>query len=130
MIDVLHAVDLGVCSHLLGNVLFEMVETHREWGSRQEDRVAHLDSLLQRHYKETKEQYKLDGHLSLERIRRGGEWPALRAKAAASRRLVPFALALAVENNSGSLHDRWRLGAVKLLHRFYEVTAGEPMFFF
>ena len=128
MIDVLHAVDLGVCSHVVGNTLFEIQEAHPEWGGKQEERVERLDSLLNKHYKATKEQYKLDGHLTLERVRKPGDWPALRGKAAAIRHMISFVLALATENNSGSEHDRWRLGVVQLLDRFYKIHAAEPMF--
>ena len=127
-IDVLHAVDLGVCAHVVGNLLFEVLEDHREWGSKQEDRAAHLDKLLQKHYKDTKEVYKLNGPLSLERIRKSGDWPALRAKAAATRHMITFALKFATDNKNKHPHDDWRLGVVHLLNRFYEIIESEPMF--
>ena len=128
MVDTLHAIDLGVCAHLVGNILYEIQGEHPEWGGRQEDRVAHIAGLLKKHYRDTKEKYQLDGELTLERIRKPGDWPAMRCKAAACRRMVPFALSLAIANNSGSPHDRARLGVVQLLDRFYRILDTEPMF--
>ena len=41
MIDVLHTVDLGVASHVLGNIFWEVMQLG-VWGSNQADQVKGL----------------------------------------------------------------------------------------
>jgi hypothetical protein len=72
-------------------------------------------------YKANKEAYKIQGPLTLARIKTSGDWPKLKAKAAATRHIMRYALKLAVQHNSGSIHDQRRLAVCQLLVRFYDI---------
>ena len=69
---------------------------------------------------------KLQGGLTVERVRTSGGWPKLRAKAAATRHLANFALELVRE--FGRAEDRKVLAVCQLLCRFYDILNAEPMF--
>ena len=64
----------------------------------------------------------------MERIRTRGGWPKLKAKGAATRHLAGFALQLAIRFNSGSVHDRRRVGVAQLLVEFYKILESEEQF--
>ena len=72
--------------------------------------------------------YRIDGKVTFVRVKKSGEWPKFLAKAAATRRLVPFALHLATKYNSGTLHDRRRLGVVQALDTIYQIFGRGHMF--
>jgi hypothetical protein len=125
--DAMHTLDLGVSSHLCGNIMFEIMET-AGWGSTQEERAAKLNSHLKAYYKDTKERYKVDGRVTFRRVRKSGDWPKFLGKAASTRRLVNYCLKLATDFDSGSEHDELRKGAAQALVRVYEVMTVEPKF--
>ena len=125
MVDVLHALDQGVLSHLIANVFFEVMSA---LGPNQEAQVKALDVKLNAWYKAHPSVYKIDGHLTVNRIKTSSDWPKLKVKAAASRAVLDFAFDLATEYNSGSLHDQQRVAVCQLMRRFYEIIKSEPLF--
>ena len=130
MIDVLHCVDQGVASHIVANVFWLFIKRkvfapHLTQGQQ----VPKLYSAMQAHYKESKETSKIQGKLTVERIKTKGDWPKLKAKAAATRHLATFALHLIRKYGDGSLHDKRVLGVCQLLCGFYEIIRDEGMFF-
>lgn len=128
MIDILHTVDLGVAAHVIGNVFWELVCAHA-WGfPTQEKNVEALMEEMQRWYKSTKATSRVQGKLTVERIRTTKGWPKLKAKAAATRHLAKFALVLASRYGGSSAHDRRRVAICQMLVRFYELVDGEGMF--
>ena len=70
----------------------------------------------------------MQGKLSLDRIKTSGGWPKLKAKAAATRHLAPFALGLAIEHDTGSPRDRRRVAVAQLLINCYNIIHDEGMF--
>ena len=83
LVDVLHAADLGMTAHIIGNIMWESV-LQKYWGASTQD----LDSW----YKKTKCKVKLQGKLTQQRIRAHGQFPKLKSKAAAARHLADYAL--------------------------------------
>ena len=66
---------------------------------------------------------KVKGRLTTERIRTSNSWPKLKAKAAATRHLSPFALELAREHL-----DIKRIAIAQMLCQFYELVDAQGMF--
>ena len=123
MIDILHTVDQGVASHVIGNIFFQCVSDHVFGGSNQQENLAILQDRLHAHYKVHKPHSKIQGELTLDRIRTSNGWPKLKAKAAATRHLAGFALQLARE-----YLDARRVALCTLLCRFYSVIDSEEQF--
>jgi hypothetical protein len=122
LVDVLHAVDLGVASLVVGNVLNEVLPG---LGPNREKQMATLNARLASWYKANKITSQVRGKLTWDKIRATGNFPEFKAKAAATRHIVPFAAALAAEFDSGSEHDRRRRVVVESLLSFYAmVQAG------
>ena len=87
---------------------------------------------LKQWYKETRTECKLQGPLTAERVRASGDWPKLKAKAAATRRLAEYALNLAqrfarVDSLDAftQTHDQMSLAACQLLVEFYALIRNE-----
>ena len=68
------------------------------------------------------------GQLTVKRLKTDNAWPKIKSKAAVVRHLAAFALHLAVKYDTGSAHDRRRVGICQLLQRFYEILENENMF--
>ena len=126
MIDVLHTVDQGLATHLIANVLVEVCD--KLPGPTQESRAKRLNAMLQAWYTRNRDRYRIDCKLEWSRLKTSGDWPKLRAKAAATRHLAAWALELATEYCGDSEHDQWRRGCCQLLNRFYEILASQPQF--
>ena len=69
-------------------------------------------------YKANRDAYKIQGPLTLARIKTSGDWPKLKAKAAATRHIMRYALKLAGQHNSGSIHDQRLLEFVNFWFAF------------
>jgi len=126
--DSMHTIDMGVSAHLCGNVMHEVMEANRGWGSTKADRVATLGDKLKAYYSRTKEKHRIAGKLTCQRIKKPGDWPKFLGKAADTRRLVYFAAELAKEHNSRSEHDMVRQAACDALVRILDVMEAEPRF--
>jgi hypothetical protein len=125
--DAMHTMDLGVASHLCGNIMHEVMES-QPWGANQEQRAAVLNEKLNDYYKRTKEKHRIDGRLTFARIKKSGDWPKFLGKAASTRRLAVFCLELACRFDSGSEHDKLRKGTAVALVRIYDILCEEPRF--
>ena len=125
--DVLHTIDQGVASHLVGNIMHDVMR-QGHWGNTQSDQAAKLDQHLKAWYKSQKEGTRIDGKITFQRVKKSDDWPRLLAKAAPTRRLAPYALALATEFDRGSEHDKLRKGAAQALVKIYDIFEREPRF--
>ena len=125
MVDVLHAVDLGVAAHIVGSIMWACVKK-QVWpgGGTQDEQTACLNEELQQHCKDVKEPYRLQGPLTVARLRTGKGWPKLKSKGAACRHLARFAWGLADRH----LGPR-EAALAQLLVRFYELISAPEMFF-
>ena len=108
--------------------IFELIHAHAFGGSTQAINLERLEKRLKAHYKSTNATSQVLGKLNFERIKTSGIWPKLKAKADATRHLSLFALELAIEFDSGSPHDRRRVGVAQCLHEFYESIGAGGMF--
>jgi hypothetical protein len=118
--DVMHTMSLGIGGHLVGNATWEIMDQH--FDGPQAQQVATMHVRLKKWYKDT----KVDGKWTYAREKASGDWPKLKGKASATRRLVPFPLLLATEFNSVSLYDRLRLGACQALDRVRQILYEHP----
>ena len=136
MVDVLHTVDLGFASHIIGNVLWYFFVVCAILGGKNiEEKVAKCADNMQKWYKATKCKYRLQGKLSEERLRAKGEWPKLKAKAAQTRYLARYALYVAKRfarlqslDEFIKLHDELCVAACQLLVEFYDILESQSAF--
>ena len=98
------------------------------WGPNDDVALEGLRGALKQWYDDNKDRYRIQGQLTLPRIKTSNDWPELKAKARATRHVTAFALKLATEHNSGSTHDKRRLAVCQLLCRFYDIISGESRF--
>ena len=92
----LHAVDLGVAAHVVGNLFIKCI-LQNAWGAgTQAKNVAALDEDMNEWRKANQVTSRIQGRLTMERLRSAAsKYPKLKAKGAATRHLVGFALLLA-----------------------------------
>ena len=129
MIDVLHTVDQGVASHIIANILWIFgVLRGVLGGANQVDKVKKLHLHIGKLYKDVREGTRVQGKLTVERLRTQGNWPKLKAKAAATRHLATYALKLVQDFGGRSTEDRQMLAVCQLLVRFYELIDIESNF--
>ena len=130
MIDVLHCVDQGIASHLIGNVLWYLGVDRGVFGGRnQAEKVKNMYADISEWYKRTHcVGSRVQGAITVERLRTNGNWPKLRAKAAATRHLSHYALSIMQIHGDGSEHDLKVLALCRLLCRFYGILDSESMF--
>ena len=125
MVDVLHTCDLGFGAHLIGNVFNECILA-KVWSTGpMADNIAGLNAALKVWYIENQTTSLLKGDLTMDRIRsRQNNWPKIKAKAAATRHLAPFALHLA----RAHLADRRIQALCQMLCEFYQMMERQGMF--
>ena len=126
-LDVLHALDLGVSSHLCADIFVEIMDTG-VWGNNQEKKAEGLEKEMKKFYEHNKHKYKIQGELGYARIRTSNEWPKLKAKGSQIRHICKFALQLATEHHSGTQHDKDRLLVITFLCRYYDIIEADQMF--
>ena len=128
-IDILHVMDQGVTSHIVGNILWILAIGRGLLGGRTHaDRIKKLAAHLKQWYKETRCKSQIQGKLTIERLRTSAAWPKLKAKAAATRHLAEYILALMVQYSDESLHDQRALALCRVLVDFYKLMETESMF--
>ena len=135
-IDVLHAVDQGLASHIDGNVIWHIGVIRNSFGgSTYADRIKNTSENLRQWYRSTRTKYKLQGGFTKERVRPTSDWPKLRAKAAQTRYLVRYCLHLMQTFGDfvsidpfARLHDKLALGVCQLMVEFYDVLEANSMF--
>ena len=135
MVDVMHTLDLGVSGHIVGNVLFILAIVSCCFGGRTyADRIQNLNDNLKSWYKSQNIQYRFQGALTMESLRRKKDWPKIRCKAAACRELCKYALFLLVTyGDSVTCGKPWAdvelmTSLCQLLVQFYDVLAIGDMF--
>ena len=134
MIDVLHTVDLGLASHIIGNILWIQANVRNVFGgSNQETRVSRLENDISKWYSRNKKACKMQHKLIIERLRTKKSWPKLKAKAAATRHLARYALELMQlhfddTNDENKEYDTMCLTVIRLLVRFYDILESSSMF--
>ena len=128
MVDVLHTVDQGVASHIVGNTCWLFAVVRRAFGGRNQDTmIKNLYEDMMRWYKGQKNiSSRLQGKLTVDRVKTSSGWPKLKAKAAATRHLAAYALNLA--ERFGTADDRRVVAACQLLCQFYHIISSESMF--
>ena len=78
MVDILHSLDLGVSSHLIANVLVEIMVLG-QWGPNRESHMTGLVADIKQWYRAHKNAHKLQGELVFTRLRTQADWPKLKA---------------------------------------------------
>ena len=131
MVDTLHTVDLGVASHAIGNTMWHFAVKLRVFGgATQEAAIAalnkHPDGWYKTSFSSSSSASKIQGKVTVERIRTSKSWPKLKAKAAATRHLAKYALYLV--QTFGRPEDRAILAVCQLLVEFYQLINDEPLF--
>ena len=128
MIDVLHCVDLGVAALIAANVMWEVMPLG-QWGRNQQSQIEGLNQALKAWYRgQPASVSRVQGPLTVQRLRPDGQWPKLKCKAAATRHLSAFVLELATKYNDGSRHARSVQAVAQLLVRFYEILDQEDRY--
>ena len=137
MVDVLHCVDMGLNSHIVGNVIWWFVVVCSCFGGgTQLDKLQRMHNDLKKWYSHTKCKNRIRGQINVERVRASaGDWPKLKGKAAALRCLAPYALDLARRFcQLGSVdpyvkaHDTLVLGVTQLMVNFYDILSESSQF--
>lgn len=120
--DMMHSYDGGVVPECIGNLLWEIIELH-PFGATQDANANGLHLSLKEFYKrrKTNKKSKIDGKITVNRIRTSGDWPLFKCKAAAGRHLLPWCIELATRFNSGSDHDNRRLALFQCLQSVVEL---------
>jgi len=129
-IDALHTVDLGVASHIVGNVFWLIAVKKKAFGgTTQDEQIKNLDSDMKKWYARTKtaKMSTVQGKLTKDRVRTSKGWPKLKVKAAATRHLSGYALHLLTIY--GAPEDEPVRVVCQLLHRFNEILKEESQFF-
>ena len=120
-IDTLHTCDLGVTAHIVANIFIIVAQKRR--GGRIEQRVEAIGEELERWCKDRKAKSGLQGKLTHQRCRSQSGFPKLKAKGAAVRCILRFALELARRER---LDDRV-IGVAQLMERFYEIIYSQSL---
>ena len=96
------------------------------WGRSHDAQVQGLQNDMKEWYKATGDKTKIQGELTFSRIRTSGDWPKLKAKAAATRHLVSYAYYLSVLYcDEKSTHDKRRRWLCELMAQFYSTLDSE-----
>ena len=93
-IDTLHAIDQGLSCHIVANVFVDVMD-QGAFGDVRAEQLTNLKADLNRWYKANKQAHRIQGELTLSRVKTQGDWPKLKCKAAAARHLVAYAYDLA-----------------------------------
>lgn len=125
-IDVLHAVDLGVAQDVVGNLFWHWLR-HHATAPTNKGKILQLWQKLREHYTTAKTTTKLQA-LTWEMVKLPEKAPKLRAKAAETRGVVPFALQVCQEMYA-SAPDTKHLTMLQCCSRlmdFYAIMSVEP----
>ena len=126
--DVLHALDLGLSSHVNANVYVELMDDGVFGNGTMASKVSNLEADLKTFYKNNVELHRIAGELSINRIKTGGDWPKLKAKGAQTRHICKYTLELARTHNKHTTHDEDRLVVIELLCKYYDTIELDGMF--
>ena len=116
MVDVLHTCDQGITSHIIGNIFADCIIRDVFGGGSRDRNAALLHSRVDAWSKEVKVDSRVQGAITWERIRTTNGFPKFKAKAAATRHLMPFALRLAQE-----FCEKRVVALAQLMVEFYQI---------
>ena len=122
MIDVLHCVDLGIASHIVGNIIWIVCQKY-VYASTILAGIKKIDEILTQWQKDNKVQNKFKGHLTPGRVRTTKIWPKLKSKAAPMHPIAKFALMLAEEHLDNNV-----ILIASLLVKFYVLLDENGLF--
>ena len=134
MVDVLHTLDQGLSIHCIANVYWVFAVLRICFGgATYADRIKCLAADLKTWYQRTGERTRLQGALTLERVRTNGGWPKLKAKAAATRHLIAYALFIVTRfgdpaDPTWGNHDVLAQGLLQCIQEFYLLIDAESQF--
>ena len=127
MVDTLHTVDQGIASHIVGNVFWLLATKRRVFGeASQLKHIRAVDKHLRQWYTDTRAESRVQGKLTIERVRIRGKWPKLKAKAADTTHLSGYLVHLM--ESFGTAADEQVVAVCNLLHRFYQILSNESQF--
>ena len=121
--DSLHTVELGVGSHILGNIMWECIAKHSFGGSTIASNISALDAKMKKWLKDNRKKNLFRGELTQGKIRTSKGWPKLKSQAAPIRSLAQFAVDVAEEHL-----DESRCMVARQLVRFYQILYGNGLF--
>ncbi|CAK0891752.1 unnamed protein product [Prorocentrum cordatum] len=78
VVEILHCLDLGVSSHLIANVLVEIM-ARGQWGPNRESHMQGLVADIKQWRRSHKLAHRLQGELVFARLRTQADWPTLKA---------------------------------------------------
>lgn len=134
MVDTLHAVDLGIAAHILGNVLWILCIMRRCLGGRNQAECVERLGVDIKSWSRRTGLSGVRGTLTIDRVRTRGGWPKLKGKGATARHMVRYAADLIQrfritdESHPDFEHDELMHGIVQCLMRFYEILFTQEMF--
>ena len=118
--DILHGLDLGPSSHVIGNILDDLVHLGT-LGRNMEDRVKAIWSRAQEVYKQQKIQNRL-AYLDLNRFRHPGDFPKMKCKANEARHFLPVLKELLLLDGTHSTYTATRARLLDSLLAFYSLV--------
>ena len=129
-VDVLHTIDLGITSRILGSLLVVLVLKRGVLGgSNIPEKLQMLQARLKAWYSRAQVTSKYRGKFTRDRLYDAAGFPQLSGKAAALRHMSRFVLELMSSFCDGSDHDKLMLSMIQLLVRFYEILDTNSMYF-
>ena len=131
MIDILHAWDQGVWSHLAGSFLKDVIFDSYKHLPRHAA-LAEVWQKIQTYYAVLNTRVRLS-NLTLamivgDALKPDSNWPKLKAKAAETRHLIPILCQIAEDLNDGSSHAKHRYETLKQATNLQKIIELEGMF--
>jgi len=79
-------------------------------------------------HKSTKVSSRMQGKVTIDRLRTDGQWPKLKCKGSATRQLAAYALRLISIHSDGTEGDRLIIALCQMLVRFYNILDSQSQF--
>ena len=97
-------------------------------GGVQAEKIRKLYEDIQKWYSRTKCPSRLQGKLTVERVRAKSGYPKLKSKANQARHLAFYVLEIMVAHSRGDERDRHLVAVCQMLVRYYEVLNSESLY--
>jgi len=120
----MHSIELGVLLYLHGGSLKSLIDapTTSILGRSRQARLVHVWQRIRHHYRRRRVPHQIrHWRLSHFMPETSSEFPALKAKAAPSKDLVPVMVDVCREFDSGTALDRHRLMAYECINEFFQL---------
>ena len=124
MVDVLHCMDLEITAPVVAHVFMRCIKKRAWRATTHAENCERLDDEIRAWYRQKGEKSKLQGKLTMARLRSSCGYPKLKAKGAATRHMASFALGLAARHCAGPSV----LDVVQTLAEIYHTLEKEGMF--